>query len=103
MSSQDSMLSKNARGTFGVLANRDFRLFWIGACVSFIGSWVQVVAMGWMVYRITGSKQALGLIGLAGGLPTTALMLFGGVIADRYNKRALVLGTQTGFALTAFA
>ncbi len=104
MSSQETDLREPLKtGTFAALRSRDFRLFWIGACVSFVGSWVQIVAMGWMVYRMTGSKQALGLIGLAGGLPTTALMLFGGVIADRQNKRALVLGTQSGFALTAFA
>jgi predicted MFS family arabinose efflux permease len=88
---------------FTALRNPDFRLFWIGACLSFIGSWVQIVAMGWLVYRITGSKEALGIIGLAGGIPTTVLMLFGGVIADRANKRALVMTTQTIFGLTAFA
>jgi MFS family permease len=89
-------------GRFGPLQNRDFRLYWAGACVSFVGSWVQIVAMGLLVYRLTGSKAALGLIGLAGGLPTTALMLFGGVIADRVNKRSLVLMTQSIFAATAF-
>jgi MFS family permease len=90
------------RRRFGLLQNRDFRLYWAGACVSFVGSWVQIVAMGLLVYRITGSKAALGLIGLAGGLPTTAFMLFGGVIADRVNKRSLVLLTQSIFATTAF-
>ena len=88
-------------GAFGILRNRDFRLFWIGACVSFIGSWVQMIAMGLMVYQMTHSKQWLGVIGLVGGLPTTALMLFGGVIADRVNKRTLVIVTQSLFALTA--
>src|SRR5579872_2703994 len=91
------------RTAFGLLQNRDFRLFWIGACLSFIGSWVQIVAMGLMVYRLTGSKAWLGIIGLAGGLPTTVLMLFGGVVADRANKRTVVLLTQSLFALTAFA
>jgi len=91
------------RSAFGALRHRDFRLFWVGACVSFVGSWVQIITVGWLVYQMTGSKQALGLIGLAGGLPTTALMLFGGVIADRANKRTLVLCTQSIFALNAFA
>lgn len=85
----------------GILQNRDFRLFWIGACVSFIGSWVQMVAMGLLVYQMTHSKQWLGTIALVGGLPTTALMLFGGVIADRTNKRSLVLLTQSLFAINA--
>jgi MFS family permease len=91
------------RGAFAVLRNRDFRLYWAGACVSFIGSWVQIIAMGLLVYHKTGSKQDLGWVALAGGLPTTALMLFGGVIADRANRRALVLTTQSLFALNAFA
>lgn len=90
------------RSAFGALRHRDFRLLWLGSCVSLVGSWVQIVTMGWLVYQMTGSKQALGVIGLMGGLPTTALMLFGGVLADRANKRALVLCTQSLFALTAF-
>src|SRR5687767_11955180 len=90
------------RPTIGPLRHRDFRLFWGGAVLSFVGSWIQIVTMGWLVYDMTGSKHALGLIALAGGLPTTALMLFGGVIADRANRRALVLATQTAFACTAF-
>jgi MFS family permease len=58
--------------------------------------------MGWLVYDLTGSEQALGTIALAGGLPTTALMLFGGVIADRADRKKLVLFTQSAFAATAF-
>src|SRR3569832_388770 len=91
------------RSAFAILRNRDFRLFWIGACVSFIGCWVQMVAMGLLAYRLTHSKAWLGAIGLAGGLPTTAFMLFGGVIADRVNKRSLVLWTQTLYAINACA
>ena len=87
---------------FAILANRDYRLYWTGACFSFIGSWVQIVALGLYVYQLTGSKHALGVIGLAGGLPSTAFLLFGGVFADRVNKRALVLLTQSIFALSAF-
>jgi len=89
------------RGAFSALRHRDFRLYWVGACVSFIGSWVQIVAMGLFVYERTGSKEALGLVGLVGGLPTTALMLFGGVIADRVDRRRTVLLTQSLFALNA--
>ena len=91
------------RPAFGALRNRDFRLFWGGAVLSFVGSWIQIVAMGWLVYDLTGSEQALGTIALAGGLPTTALMLFGGVIADRANRKRLVLFTQSAFAATAFS
>ena len=95
--------SLRGRSAFAILKNHDFRLFWIGACVSFIGSWVQMIAMGLLVYHLTHSKAWLGAIGLAGGLPTTVFMLFGGVVADRVNKRTLVLCTQTLFALNACA
>lgn len=87
---------------FAALRHRDFRRFWYGACVSFVGSWVQTVALGLYVYETTGSKQALGVIGLASGLPTTALLLFGGFVADRVDKRRLLLVTQSIFALCAF-
>ena len=90
------------RSAFAVLSNRDFRVFWIGACVSFVGSWVQMVAMGWYVYQLTASKWWLGVIGLAGGLPATLLMLFGGAVADRLNRRHLLFVTQSLFALSAF-
>src|SRR5687768_10951765 len=102
MAALESERQRLRRPTFGPLRHRAFRLFWGGAVLSFVGSWIQIVTMGWLVYDMTGSKQALGLIALAGGLPTTALMLFGGVIADRANRRALVFVTQTAFASTAF-
>lgn len=86
---------------FGAMRQRDFRLYWAGACLSFIGSWVQIVALGLFVYHRTHSKEFLGWVGLAGGLPTTIFMLFGGVIADRANKKALVFATQSLFGITA--
>jgi MFS family permease len=92
----------HSTSAFGALKNRDFRLMWLGACLSFVGSWVQIVALGLFVYSHTHSKEFLGWVGLAGGLPTTILMLFGGVLADRANKRNLVLMTQTLFAVSAF-
>lgn len=74
----------------------------MGTCVSFIGTWVQNVALGLYVYQITGSKQALGTVGLASGLPITVLLLFGGAIADRLDRRRLLLITQSLYALSAF-
>jgi len=89
-------------GTFGALRHRDYRLFLAGSCVSFVGTWVQSVAIGLYVYQTTGSKHALGAVGLAAGVPTTFLLLFGGVIADRANKRRLLFVTQSIYATTAF-
>jgi len=63
---------------------------------------MQTVAQGWVVYEITNSKFLLGLLGFLGSLPTTLFSLFGGVVADRFEKRKLVIGTQTLFAVNAF-
>lgn len=82
--------------------NSVYRSYWIGAFVSFLGSWMQTVAQGWVVYEITNSKLLLGLLGFLGSLPTTLFSLFGGVVADRIEKRRLVITTQALFAVNAF-
>jgi len=60
------------------------------------------VALGLYIYRMTGSKQALGIVGVASGLPNTVLLLVGGVIADRFNRRKLLFTTQSLYAVSAF-
>ncbi|MCS6830987.1 MAG: MFS transporter [Armatimonadota bacterium] len=82
--------------------NSVYRTYWVGSFISFIGSWMQTVAQGWVVYEITNSKLLLGLLGFLGSLPTTLFSLFGGVVADRFEKRKLVITTQALFALNAF-
>lgn len=82
--------------------NSVYRTYWVGAFVSFLGSWMQTVAQGWLVYEITNSKLLLGLLGFVGSLPTTLFSLFGGVVADRFEKRRLVIATQALFAANAF-
>lgn len=82
--------------------NSVYRTYWVGAFVSFLGSWMQTVAQGWVVYEITNSKLLLGLLGFLGSLPTTLFSLFGGVVADRFEKRKLVITTQALFAVNAF-
>jgi MFS family permease len=82
--------------------NSVYRSYWIGTFVSFLGSWMQTVAQGWVVYEITNSKLLLGLLGFVGSLPTTLFSLFGGVVADRIEKRRLVITTQALFAINAF-
>lgn len=89
--------------TFGALRHPAYRIFWAGSCTSFIGTWIQNVAIGLYIYDHTGSKQALGAVGLASGIPTTALLLFGGVLADRVDKRRLLFLTQSLYALNALA
>ena len=60
-----------------------------------IGTWIQMVAQGWLVLEITGSAFDVGVVAAASTLPTLFLSLFGGVIVDRYPKRAILLWTQS--------
>jgi Arabinose efflux permease len=76
------------------LGHRDFRLYFSGQLVSLIGTWMQQVAMGWLVYRLTGSVFLLGLLGFASQIPILLFAPFGGVISDRYDRRRLMMATQ---------
>src|SRR5579859_6961605 len=84
------------------LRNRNFRLFWAGNFTSNIGTWMQNVAQGWLVLTLTNSAFWLGFVGFAGSIPFLFVTLFGGVVADRVNKRRLLLVTQTIMMLLAF-
>lgn len=84
------------------LRNRNFRLFWTGNFLSNIGTWMQNVAQGWLVVTLTNSAFWLGVVSFAGSIPFLFFTLFGGVIADRVNKRRLLLVTQTAMMLLAF-
>ena len=73
---------------------RDFRLMWIGACTSSIGSWMQNLAQSWLIYTLTDSKFLLALDQVLNGLPIFVFSLFGGVLADRIDRRHVLLGSQ---------
>lgn len=77
------------------LQYRNFRLFIAGQCVSLTGTWMQRIALGWLVYRLTGSVLLLGAVGFAGQLPTFLLTPFAGVLADRVNRHRLIIFTQS--------
>ncbi|MBA3895005.1 MAG: MFS transporter [Gemmatimonadales bacterium] len=79
---------------FSALRHRDFRLFLGGQLVSQCGTWVQVVAQGWLVLQLTDSAFAVGLVTALGSLPILLFTLYGGVLADRVDKRRLVLVLQ---------
>jgi MFS family permease len=83
------------------LRHRDFRRFWIGLVISVIGTWMQITAQGWLVYDLTRSPLYLGIVGACGALPVLLFSLPAGVIADRFNKRRIVLITQSLAALQA--
>ena len=82
------------KNTFRSLAGRDFRLYFIGQCISLVGTWVQQVAFSWIAYRITGSAFMLGLIAFSGQFPTLVLSPFSGVLADRYSRRNVLVVIQ---------
>jgi MFS family permease len=80
---------------FRALKHRNFRIFWTGQLVSVVGTWMQSVAQGWLMHRLTGSPFMLGLLGFCQFLPVTLLTLSAGVVVDRMDKRRLILITQT--------
>lgn len=81
------------------LKYRDFRLMWAGFFVSQVGTQMQVVAVAWQVYQLTGDPLALGAIGLARVLPIVVLGVFGGMFADVVDRRRMLLGTQSAMML----
>jgi MFS family permease len=83
------------KGTARALQHRNFRLFLGGQFLSLIGTWVQTVAQSWLVYRLSGSAAMLGLVGFASQVPYLVLSPVGGVLADRTNRRRLLVITQT--------
>jgi MFS family permease len=81
---------------------RDFRVLWFGAFTSTVGTWMQKVAQSWLVFELTKSSFYLGLDDFLGQLPILLFTLIGGVIADRHDRRRLLLGSQYVQMTTAF-
>ncbi|HUJ04874.1 MAG TPA: MFS transporter [Streptosporangiaceae bacterium] len=88
---------------FAALEAPNFRLYLAGQSVSLPGTWMQSVAQSWLVLQLTGSGAALGLVAAAQFLPVLLLGPYGGLIADRADKRRLLLTTQTALATLALA
>jgi predicted MFS family arabinose efflux permease len=76
------------------LKYRDFRVLWLGACTSSIGTWMQKVAQSWLVLELTNSGKYLALDAFLGELPILLFTLIGGVVADRRNRRTMLLTSQ---------
>jgi MFS family permease len=76
------------------LRSRNYRLFVAGQSVSLVGTWMQQVAMSWLVYRLTGSAMLLGVVGFASQIPTIFISPVAGVLADRWDRRRLLIATQ---------
>src|ERR1044071_6349901 len=88
-------------GMFRALSHRNYRLFWIGAFLSNVGTWMQAVAQGWLVLQLTNSPFWLGLDAFMATVPGFFLTLLGGVFADLLDRHRLLLYTQVTAGLAA--
>jgi len=79
---------------FRALSHRNYRLFFGGQSISLIGTWLQITAVSWLVFRLTGSSFLLGVVGFTSRIPTFLLASFAGVLVDRWNRHRLLVATQ---------
>lgn len=97
-----SRVSGTLATTFDALSVRDYRLLFQGNAVTSVGYWMQHVALGWLVLELSNSPFYLGLAGFSRSIPMLVISPFGGVVADRMDRRAVLVGTQVAhFLLTA--
>ena len=82
------------KAVFRSMKHKNYRLFFIGQGVSLTGTWMQLIALSWLVYRMTNSALLLGLVGFAQQVPTFLLAPIAGVAADRYNRRRILIASQ---------
>lgn len=87
---------------FPAFASRNYQLYFAGQLISLSGTWLQIVAQGWLVLKLTNSAFLIGLVAAVAGLPTLLFALFGGVIVDRFPKRKILLFTQAASMILAF-
>jgi MFS family permease len=90
------------KSIFRSLQYRNYRLFFCGQSISLIGTWMQRIALPWLVYSISGSAFLLGLVGFAGQIPTFILAPFAGVLIDRWNRYTILIITQVLAMIQAF-
>lgn len=94
---------REGNGTiFIAMRHRNFQLYFGGQLISNIGTWMQIIAQGWVVYQIGHSELTLGLVAFASAIPNLLISPWGGVIVDRMSRRTLLIMTQTGAMLLAF-
>src|SRR5471030_2528037 len=84
----------NIKTVFRALRHKNYRVFFGGQSISLIGTWMQQIAVSWLVYRMTNSVFLLGLVGFSSQISTFILAPLAGVIADRHHRHRLLLITQ---------
>lgn len=92
---------KSLTNIFSSLRSRNYRIYFTGQGISLIGTWMQHIAMSWLVYRLTGSVFLLGLIGFTSQIPTFVLSPLTGVLTDKYNRHRIMILAQMFFMLQA--
>lgn len=92
---------KAIKNIFSSLHSRNYRLYFTGQGISLIGTWMQNIALSWLIYRLTGSVFLLGLVGFTSLIPTFVLAPFTGVLTDRYNRLHIMMLAQVFFMLQA--
>lgn len=90
------------RTMFRALSYRNYRYYFVGQSISLIGTWVQNIALGWLVYRLTGSALLLGSVVFALQIPSLFITPFAGVLADRWNRRHVIIISQAAAMGIAF-
>ncbi|MCR4441102.1 MAG: MFS transporter [Peptococcaceae bacterium] len=104
--SSGSISNKKARGYLGFLLRslkyRNYRLYFSGQGISQVGSWIQTIAISWLVYSMTGSAFILGFVGFLSQVPVLFITPFAGVLVDRWNRHRTFIATQTMAMLQAF-
>jgi MFS family permease len=103
LESTDSNFLFRRGSVFRALRHRNFRFFVGGQLISLCGTWMQMVAQSWLVYRLTHSAASLGAVTFTAQIPTMFLSPVAGIFADRYSRRGIVVGTQTLMMLQALA
>jgi len=84
------------------LRHRNYRLFFMGQGISLVGTWMQMIAMSWLVYRLTGSAFLLGIVAFAANIPIFLIAPFAGILADRWNRHRMLVIIQTLAMIQAF-
>src|SRR6202451_2360786 len=92
--SAKTSMETSLRRVFKAFQYRDFRLMWFGACTSSIGTWMEIVAQGWLICRLSHSAFLLALDQCLACIPISLFSLSGGVVADRAERRKILLGSQ---------
>jgi MFS family permease len=93
--------SERLKQLFASFHSRNYRFYFMGQSLSLIGTWMQNVAMSWLVYRLTGSVFLLGVVGFANQIPSFFFSPVAGVISDQYNRRTIMIWAQVLFMVQA--